>query len=96
MVGVTVELLTPALGWKYYIVFCVFLAFEVVYIYFFLIETRGSNGPLPLEEIAALFDGPGYYGFQKRPEHLGRAPDMSLDEKKGVGVSERIESIPYK
>lgn len=29
-----------ALEWKYYIVYCVFLAFEIVVIYFFIVETR--------------------------------------------------------
>jgi hypothetical protein len=28
-----------------------------VYLYFTVIETKGKNGPLPLEEIAQLFDG---------------------------------------
>ena len=28
-----------------------------VFCYFTIIETKGSNGPLPLEEIARLFDG---------------------------------------
>ena len=42
-----------ALAWKYYLVYCVFLAFEVVIIYFFIVETRYT----PLEEIAKFFDG---------------------------------------
>lgn len=42
-----------ALKWKYYICYCVFLAFEVGVIYFFLVETRYT----PLEEIAKYFDG---------------------------------------
>jgi hypothetical protein len=33
------------------------LAFETVWLYFTIIETKGKNGILPLEEIAALFDG---------------------------------------
>jgi hypothetical protein len=41
-----------ALKWKYYICYCVFLAFEVGVIYFFLVETRYT----PLEEIAKFFD----------------------------------------
>lgn len=41
------------LGWKYYIVYICWLAFEGVYLYFFVTETRG----LSLEETAALFDG---------------------------------------
>ncbi|THX36617.1 putative hexose transporter [Aureobasidium pullulans] len=42
-----------ALKWKYYICYCVFLAFEVIVIYLFLVETRYT----PLEEIAKYFDG---------------------------------------
>ncbi|GFF50031.1 hypothetical protein IFM58399_08706 [Aspergillus lentulus] len=42
-----------ALAWKYYIVYCVFLGFEVFVIYCFLIETRYT----PMEEIAKYFDG---------------------------------------
>jgi len=46
------------LAWKYYIVYTVWLAFEFVFLYFFIIETKGKDGPLPLEEISAIFDGP--------------------------------------
>ncbi|KAJ5356210.1 hypothetical protein N7517_010819 [Penicillium concentricum] len=42
-----------AIGWKYYIVYCVFLGMEVFVIYTFLIETRYT----PMEEIAKYFDG---------------------------------------
>lgn len=41
------------IGWKYYIVFCVILAFVVVNNYLFYPETKGYS----LEEIAVLFDG---------------------------------------
>ena len=41
------------IGWKYYIVYCCWLAFETAFCYFFIVETRG----LSLEETAALFDG---------------------------------------
>ncbi len=78
-----------ALDWKYYIVFCVFLAFMVVYCYLFVIETRGPDGPLSLEEIAALFDGPHRYGFQKNPV-VDHRPDVETDEggkRDGVGQS---------
>jgi MFS family permease len=37
-----------AIAWKYYIVYCVWLAFELVFIYFFLVETRNRT----LEETA--------------------------------------------
>ncbi|PPQ83376.1 hypothetical protein CVT26_012752 [Gymnopilus dilepis] len=41
------------LGWKYYMVYIAFIAFEVVFCYFYIIETKGRS----LEETAALFDG---------------------------------------
>jgi len=47
----------PALGWKYYVIYTVWIAFEFVWLFFTIKETKGPNGPLPLEEIAALFDG---------------------------------------
>ncbi|KAF7790702.1 hypothetical protein EIP86_001658 [Pleurotus ostreatoroseus] len=42
-----------ALGWKYYLVYVCWLAFEVVFMYIFVIETKNRT----LEETAALFDG---------------------------------------
>ncbi|OSC96750.1 general substrate transporter [Trametes coccinea BRFM310] len=42
-----------ALGWKYYIVYVCWLAFEVCFIFRYLIETKNRT----LEETAALFDG---------------------------------------
>lgn len=42
-----------ALAWKYYIVYCCWLAFEFVFCYIFIVETKN----LSLEETAAIFDG---------------------------------------
>ncbi|KAL2074177.1 hypothetical protein VTL71DRAFT_7955 [Oculimacula yallundae] len=42
-----------ALKWKYYLFYIVFLVFEVVIVYLFIIETRYT----PLEEINKFFDG---------------------------------------
>lgn len=41
------------LGWKYYIVYCVWLSFEGVFCYIYIIETKNRS----LEETAAMFDG---------------------------------------
>jgi len=41
------------LSWKYYIVYCCWLVVEVVFLYFFILETKNRS----LEETAALFDG---------------------------------------
>ncbi|BEI94755.1 uncharacterized protein CcaverHIS019_0703360 [Cutaneotrichosporon cavernicola] len=80
-----------ALDWKYYIVFCVFLAFTVVYCYLFVIETRGPDGPLSLEEIAALFDGPHRYGFQKNPV-IDRTSDVEAEDLHGKGG---LNQVPF-
>jgi len=42
-----------ALGWKYYFVYIAMLAFEGVFLYFYVVETKYRT----LEETAALFDG---------------------------------------
>ncbi|KDQ55565.1 hypothetical protein JAAARDRAFT_48515 [Jaapia argillacea MUCL 33604] len=41
------------LGWKYYLVYVCWLTFEAVFVYFYVVETKG----LTLEETAAIFDG---------------------------------------
>jgi len=41
------------IGWKYYIVYDVWIVIELIVVYFFYIETRYT----PLEEIAKHFDG---------------------------------------
>lgn len=41
------------IGWKYYIVYCIWLGFELVFVWFYYIETKNT----PLEEIAKHFDG---------------------------------------
>jgi len=42
-----------AINWKFYLVYCGWLGFELVFILLFVVETRGRT----LEETAALFDG---------------------------------------
>lgn len=42
-----------AIHWKYYLVYCVFIAFEIWVIWAFVVETRYT----PMEEIAKYFDG---------------------------------------
>lgn len=40
-------------GWKYYITYCVFLLFEIIFVYLLFPETNGKS----LEELAFLFEG---------------------------------------
>jgi hypothetical protein len=81
-----------ALDWKYYIVYCCWIAFEFVYLYFTIIETKGEHGPLPLEEIAILFDAPTKRDIAKgrdnahvESQEMGNTtPTMEDDKKLGV------------
>lgn len=74
-----------AIGWKYYIVFCVTTFFMVINNYFFYPETRGYS----LEEIAVLFDGNHIEDLEVL---LSQGGFMGQSEKKGVQV-EHIESV---
>lgn len=42
-----------AIGWKYYLVYVVWVGFEVVFLWLYVVETKNRT----LEETAALFDG---------------------------------------
>ena len=78
-----------AIGWKYYIVYCVFLAFEFGYLYLYVVETKGKNGPLPLEEIAALFDDPlNRNVFTPEMHHaprLEKSDEVAIEEAESKG-----------
>ncbi|KAF8501644.1 general substrate transporter [Russula emetica] len=51
-----------AIGWKYYLVYCAWLFFELVFVVLFIVETRGRT----LEDTAALFDS------EDKPEPLAQ------------------------
>ncbi|KAJ8454833.1 hypothetical protein ONZ45_g19152 [Pleurotus djamor] len=70
-----------AIQWKYYIVYCCWLLFELGFLYTFLVETKNRT----LEETAALFDGEAGVeaiqgqGFSEGDDHkVGR--DVKCDE----------------
>ncbi|KAI9172730.1 putative MFS hexose transporter [Paramyrothecium foliicola] len=61
------------IGWRYYIVQCVFNALVLVIIYFTYVETRG----LTLEEIAMIFDGDE--GFRNASAAIGADMEKKVD-----------------
>ena len=83
------------MGWKYYIVYTVWIAFEFVYLYFFVIETKGKNGPLPLEEIAQLFDGEEARDavVARTNAQMEGTPEPIIEDKKDLAESEHVEHI---
>lgn len=83
------------LGWRYYIVYCCWLAFEFVVLYFSIIETVGKNGPLPLEVTNFLFDGDDKAA---RLEQHGRdaalaggtVPDGDSKDEEALGMPNKV------
>lgn len=82
------------IGWKYYLVYVCFLAFEFVVVWKFFIETKNT----PLEEIAKYFDGDsamvGGDVATTKAHHLAREEDTAeVQETKSkvpVGVHTMI------
>jgi len=83
------------LGWKYYIVFVVWDMFELIFVYFFIIETRNRT----LEETAALFDGKEHAAKLANVAAvragLAAGDDMSekRDEKSSVHGSGEMQTL---
>ena len=69
---------------KDYIIYDVWIAFEVVFVYFFFKETQGMS----LEETAAIFDGQEYV------EDITRKGDLGVATIPGDG--ERVADIEEK
>jgi len=65
------------ISWKYYIVYCCWLAFELAFVYFFFVETRYT----PLEEIAKYFDGD-----DAQVSTLANGDDSGIAEKMAVAT----------
>ncbi|KIL61080.1 hypothetical protein M378DRAFT_13755 [Amanita muscaria Koide BX008] len=73
------------LGWKYYIFYVCFIAFEFVFLYIFVVETKGRT----LEETAALFDGEE--AVDQIASHVLRH-DGHADEKSSTLIEEEALS----
>lgn len=67
-----------ALSWKYYIVFCVLLVVILATTWFLFPETKGHS----LEEIAEIFDGPGYRG--RVSERMWKEDVLKADQDKHI------------
>jgi len=78
-----------AITWKYYIVYCVWLAVELTVVWFYYIETKNT----PLEEIAKHFDGEAALVGGHAATEKGRvlAEEMHLEtvDAKEVNVQHR-------
>lgn len=70
------------------IVYCVWLAFELVYCCFFIVETNG----LSLEETAVLFDGVTEGDISAQAADIGRAESRSFVRVSAVFAAEKQDS----
>lgn len=86
--------------------YCCWLAFEFVVLYFTIIETVGKDGPLPLEVTNFLFDGADR---SARLEQHGRAAALAgpgategkdfedgMLAEKTVAEEQRVENVTPK
>jgi hypothetical protein len=72
-----------AISYWYYVCYCIWIAFEAAFVWYFYIETKGT----PLEEIARHFDGDEALVGQSSGLAKG-ASNGSEGEKPGVEASE--------
>ncbi|KAF8551820.1 hexose transporter [Imleria badia] len=70
-----------AIGWKYYLVYVCWLAFEFVFLWFFVVETKNRT----LEETAALFDGDDAIDQITHQAETHEVRDDSTLEKRSTG-----------
>ncbi|WVQ82793.1 hypothetical protein IAT38_004925 [Cryptococcus sp. DSM 104549] len=71
------------IGWKFYIVYDVWIAFELVVVFFFFRETRGMS----LEETAAIFDGEGaVQEIAAKGQAALAQPAVELEDTESKGV----------
>ena len=78
------------LGWKYYIVWCCVIAFNLVLIYFYFPETRGHG----LEEVGHIFDGPDALTGTNAMKKMGMdvdTKDVTFDDSKKLADVEHHE-----
>jgi MFS family permease len=77
-----------AIAWKYYLVYVAWLVFELVFLYFFIVETRNRT----LEETAALFDGEDAVQEIQAAAHHGAHIDEK-DEKSSGSFREDLNKV---
>ncbi|TFY78284.1 hypothetical protein EWM64_g5722 [Hericium alpestre] len=81
-----------ALGWKYYLVYVCWIAFEMVFVFIYVVETKNRT----LEETAALFDGDDalekvtQHAAEVAAEEVKAKASGSLDTEKASNSVEEI------
>ncbi|KAF7312256.1 Hexose transporterarabidopsis thliana mutm-like protein-1 [Mycena indigotica] len=82
-----------AIGWMYYLVYLGWLVLELIFIYFFIVETKGRT----LEETAIIFDGEqrqedlAHMGGEAATTHLSRA--IVLQERSSRSIKQEHDNM---
>jgi len=80
-----------AIGWKYYLVYCAWLSFELIFVILNIVETKGRT----LEETAVIFDGEqGEALEQDLVQAGGDAATITMTLSRAEMVLSRVEIIP--
>jgi len=78
-----------AIRWKYYIVYCVWLIFELAFMWRYAIETKGRS----LEETAAIFDGDDVLSdLTKRTKEDVAHAGVGLDDSSKSSLAEKVSN----
>jgi hypothetical protein len=75
-----------ALGWKYYLVYCVWLLFELFIVWKFYVETKGRT----LEELAEIFDGDQAALVVAEAKRLAAIGADKVDAEEGIYNTEKV------
>ncbi|KAF3090917.1 hypothetical protein TWF102_003654 [Orbilia oligospora] len=70
-----------AIAWRYYITYCVWLGFEIIFVYFMFPETSGRT----LEELAFLFEGSENNDLLSKTTEKQLGDNIHLDDVPVVG-----------
>ncbi|KAF3940041.1 hypothetical protein ABW19_dt0207748 [Dactylella cylindrospora] len=79
-----------AITWKYYITYCVWLGFEILFVYFMFPETSGRT----LEELAFLFEGSENNELLNKTTEKQLTHGGHLDDAPVVGAGAKDEEKP--
>ncbi|KJR85822.1 sugar transporter [Sporothrix schenckii 1099-18] len=76
------------LGWRYYIVWCCVIAFNLATIYFFFPETRGYA----LEDVGQIFDGPDALTGTNAMRKMGMTVDGEVEHAEDAENAENADA----
>ncbi|CAK7225596.1 hypothetical protein SBRCBS47491_005942 [Sporothrix bragantina] len=80
------------LAWRYYIVWCCVIAFNLTLIYFFFPETRGYA----LEDVAQIFEGPDALVGTNAMRKMGMGMEAEAENVETIGDDGKARNVQHK